>query len=245
MSERGLYIVYEGTDGTGKSTVAIDTAEQFSLIGRRTLLVLNDETHLYEPIQEPGGTAHANMIRRRIKDASIARTPWENVEWFTECRKSDNEELIQPALEAGIDVITARNYASTIVYQGMAQGIPIEKILEYTREHVGESYMTPDLMAILSLTNKDVLEARLKGRGTDASKDTFESMPEDFQAKLRQGYIDLAEMFGLPLVDASQNRDAVFDDSWELIEGLLLKKGSIRLAEKPAAPYLYEPRKAA
>ena len=230
MSERGKYIVIEGSDGTGKSTQAIDLSQQLELLGHRTLNVFNDDTLLLEPVQEPGGTPRANELRRRIKDRSIPRTPWENVEWFTEARASVWNEAILPALENGIHVVTARNFWSTIAYQGYGEGIPIDEIMEYTREKVGEGYMTPDLMCILALKNEQVRRSRIQGRGTDATADTFESMPDDFQERMQFGYIDFAEKNGLQPVDATRDQDAVFDDIWEQTETLLLPKHHLRLA---------------
>jgi len=89
MSERGKYIVIEGGDGTGKSTQVNMLNARLNKLGIETLVTPNADSGELEPIQEPGGTDVANELRRRIKDASIPRTPWQNVEWFTEARRSN------------------------------------------------------------------------------------------------------------------------------------------------------------
>jgi dTMP kinase len=116
MSERGKYIVIEGSDGTGKSLQAIETSRHLTELGYESLLVWNDETGQMEPVQEPGGTPRANIIRKRIKDKNIPRTPWDNVKWFTQARESIWDEAIEPALESGIWVVTARSWISTVAY---------------------------------------------------------------------------------------------------------------------------------
>ncbi len=222
MSERGKYIVLEGGDGTGKST-QINLLDDFiRSLGGDTLRVLNPDTNRMEPLQEPGGTPRANELRQRIKDRSIARTPWQNVEWFTEARVSLNEELIQPALAEGKFVLCARNWFSSVAYQGYGEGVPIDEIEDYTRQHVGEAYMTPDFAAILAIKSERKRRLRLVGRAdTVVEKDTFESMPAEFQSSMQSGYVQFAEQRGIHLFNASQSKVNVFRDVLKKVEPLL------------------------
>lgn len=224
-NERGLYIVYEGSDGTGKSYQAIETTRRLAELGYDPLLVFNDETGQMEPVQEPGGTPKANEIRKRIKDRTIPRTPWENVEWFTEARESIWEEAIQPALLAGRPVVTARSYISTVAYQGYGEGVDIEAIHNYTRDRVGDQYMSPDLVCILALKSERVRRARIANanRGTDSTLDTFESMPEEFQQSMQNGYVRFAEDNGIEIISADPSREEVQAALWSKVEPLLYK----------------------
>lgn len=224
MTERGKYIVIEGSDGTGKSTQAIRMNNLLNVVGVETFITYNDETGRMEPIQEPGGTPRANELRRRIKDKSIERTPWENVEWFTEARQSIWEEAINPALEKGMWVVTARSWLSTVAYQGYGEGIPVKDIEAYTREKVGPLYMSPDFVAILALQNETVRRERMSHRGTDATLDTFESMPESFQTGMQNGYVQYAEATGIEIIDASRDKDEVFASLWKSAERLFTEK---------------------
>ena len=212
MSERGKYIVLEGSDGTGKSTQAIALSAALEGLGIKTLQVFNDETGRIEPVQEPGGTPHANELRRRIKDKSIQRTPWENVEWFTEARESIWNEAINPALENGLWVVTARSWISTMAYQGYGEGVDLDLIRQYTLEKVGADYMQPDLVSILALQNEQVRRQRMKSRDTLHEKDTFESMPETFQTGMQNGYVQFAKDNGIEITDASRPKLMVFND---------------------------------
>lgn len=211
MPERGKYFVFEGGDGTGKSTQAILFDKYVRSLGYDTLQVFNDETGLMEPIQEPGGTPAADILRRRIKDRTIERTPWENVEWFTEARVSIWNEAILPALESGKHVITARSWLSTLAYQGYGEGVPLDEIEAYTREHVGDAYMSPDFVAILALKKEKARKARLVNRNTaNTTMDTFESKPAEFQTSMQSGYVQLAEDHGIQLLNAEGSRTRVF-----------------------------------
>lgn len=221
MPERGLYIVIEGSDGTGKSLQAIRTSQHLAELGYDPLLVYNDETDQMEPVQEPGGTPTANLIRRRIKDKSISRTPWENVEWFTEARESIWHEAIRPALMEGRPVVTARSWISTSAYQGYGEGVSLEDIRRYTIEHVGEEYMNPDLVCILALQSERVRRARLAGRDDNSDADTFESMPEEFQQNMQNGYVRFAEDNGIEIVSADPSPDEVQQAIWSKIEPIL------------------------
>ena len=221
MSERGKYIVIEGSDGTGKSTQVNRLVATLSEIGIQSLLTTNPDNGLMEPVQEPGGTPTANILRKRIKDASIPRTPWENVEWFTEARASSWNELMKPALEEGLWVPTARSVISTEVYQGHGQGISIEKIREYTLDQVGEEYMNPDLEIILALYSEEARQQRIMNRSSDHKNDTFESLPESFQRSVQAGYLKYADEKGLTPIDASKNPDEVAKQIWAQVEKLL------------------------
>lgn len=222
MPKRGKYIVIEGGDGTGKSTQAILLDKFIRSLGYDTLQVMNDETGQLEPIQEPGGTPKANELRRRIKDASIERTPWENVQWFTEARESIWNEAIEPALARGQHVITARSWLSTLAYQSYAEGIPVEEIEAYTRKHIGETYMKPDFAAILAIKQDQARKNRLNSRThTNSALDTFESKPDEYQNLLHEGYLQIAKEQGIPVIDAGKSRVAVFKDILEHIESLL------------------------
>lgn len=227
MPERGKYIVLEGGDGTGKSTQAILLDSFVRSLGHDTLQTVNDETGKLEPIQEPGGTPQADILRRRIKDKTISRSPWDNVEWFTEARQYIWRDAIQPALESGKHVITARSWLSTMAYQGYGEGISLEDIEQYTRDHVGNTYLQPDFVAILAITNEWDRKKRLDARSVDAQvdsqADTFESKPAEFQASMQDGYLRLAEERGIPVIDASGSRIKVFANILDHIEPLFNK----------------------
>lgn len=218
MSERGKYIVIEGNDGTGKST-------QADRVQKRLKEVYDvDAIQIHEPDGFEGSerlglpaVPAATALRKKIKDATIPRTPWQNVEWFTESRKLNWEKVMEPALERGIWVIAARNYISTLAYQGYGEGIEIGDIMSYTRKNVGWEYLRPDIEIVLTLGDEAIRRMRISDRGELEVPDTFESKDDEFQTKVNDAYWEIAWDRGSTIIDASQPIDAVTDAIWKKI----------------------------
>jgi dTMP kinase len=194
----GKYIVIEGADGTGKST-QLDLLEKY-LVG---------QGHEVLVIQEPGGDPLSDKLRDIIKDGSLSRDPWTNVILFTASRRAAWLQSIKPALAAGKWVIAARNYISTVAYQGYGEGIDIQKIIDYTRDNVDEAYMSPDQVFILNLEDQNTRDSRIVERTDNRRLDTFESKSDDFQQAMQSGYSEFAKKQNIPTIDANQSIDAI------------------------------------
>ncbi len=210
MSERGKYVVIEGHDGTGKSTQVDRLEKHLAKLG----MACNQ-------IHEPDGVPTASRLRDIIKDGRLKRDPWTNVMLFTTARRLNWIQQIQPSIENGEYSVAARSWISTAVYQGYGQGVPIDKIEEFTRDNIAPEYLTPDLTLILTLNNDSLRTGRIAKRGKLDRPDTFESMPDDFQSRVQEGYIDFAEKRGIELVDASSDIDEVEGEIWSRVEKLL------------------------
>ena len=198
MSETsGKYIVIEGNDGTGKSTQVDLLAEYFKELGEEVCVV-----------EEPGSddpeksTQSANELRRLIKNGSLERAPEINLGLFSAARGELWRENIKPALERGAVVLSARNYYSSLAYQGRGEGIDEAEILRMTRVFTDERYMKPDVAIILTL-NDEKRSERIGYRGDLENPDTFESRGDDFQERVNRAYMEVAEQYGIMTVDAS------------------------------------------
>lgn len=132
---RGRFIIIEGIDGTGKSTLARAVAVTLRERGRKVRL-----TH--EPTDKPSG----KLIRERLADRSITVSPQEWLGMFIADRRINIDTVVKPALEKGIDIIQDRSMYSTLVYQG-EMGIPPRDIM---RRHKGW-HPTPDLLVIMDI----------------------------------------------------------------------------------------------
>lgn len=197
MTSHGKYIVIEGNDGTGKSTqVELLAAWLKAEKGIETIT-----TH------EPAGVPVADAIRDVIKNGDLERDGETNLLLFTAARH-EIWKKIKPELEAGKWVISARNYVSTLVYQGYGEGIDLDKIHQTTREFTDEQYINPDFTFILTLSD-DERERRINERGELDKKDTFESRDTHFQEKLNSGYKEVAEKYGFPTLDAAQTIEEI------------------------------------
>lgn len=205
MGSLGKYIVIEGNDGTGKSTQVAKLADYFRERGRTVCVV-----------EEPGSddpeksTPIADELRKVIKNGDLARSAAVNVALFSAARRELWREKIQPALERGEIVLSARNYISTLVYQGWGEGYDESEILRLTKLFTDERYLRPDIMIILSLSH-DRREERIAMRGELENPDTFESRGQDFQKKVDDGYLEIAKDYDIPVVLADGNVEEVHD----------------------------------
>ena len=205
MSCVGKYIVIEGNDGTGKSTQVAKLADYFQARG-----------HVVCVVEEPGSddpeksTPIANELRNVIKNGDLARSVAVNVALFSAARRELWREKIQPALQRGEIVLSARNYISTLVYQGQADGYDEAEILRLTKLFTDEKYLHPDVMIVLSLSH-DKRAKRIAMRGELKNPDTFESRGQDFQEKITKGYLKIAKDYDIPVVLADGNVEEVHD----------------------------------
>lgn len=135
MTHSGRYIILEGIDGTGKSSVAKLLAEALRAQGREVVLTS-------EPSDRPSG----RLIRERLAERGLKMTAHEWLGLFVADRRIHIDEVVKPALEQGKDVIQDRSMYSTLVYQG-EMGIPEAEILA---RHRGW-HPAPDLLVILDI----------------------------------------------------------------------------------------------
>lgn len=205
MASLGKYIVIEGNDGTGKSTQVAKLANYFRGRGRTVCVV-----------EEPGSddpdksTPIADELRKVIKNGDLTRSAAVNVALFSAARRELWREKIQPALERGEIVLSARNYISTLVYQGRGEGYDEVEILRLTKLFTDEKYLHPDVMIVLSLSH-DKRAKRIAMRGELKNPDTFESRGQDFQEKVDDGYLEIAKDYDIPVVLADGNVEEVHD----------------------------------
>jgi dTMP kinase len=195
MEKLGRYIVIEGNDGTGKST-------QVEMLMQN----LESKGHDVVMIEEPGSekadrsTPIANDLRQVIKNGNLHRDPEINLTLFSAARRELWEHMIAPALGRGAIVLSARNYFSTLAYQGRGEGLSEDLIIEKTRLYTSERYMSPDLLLVLTLEDETERAARISGRGTLETPDTFESRGDDFQSRVNNGYLAIARERGIPTI---------------------------------------------
>lgn len=177
MGGRGLFISFEGIDGSGKSTQARLLAE-----------ALRDEGREVVHTREPGGSPGAEEIRRLVlegdPDRWSART---EILLFTAARRDHLERTIQPALDAGRVVICDRFADSTRMYQGLRDEGGLRDLVDTLHDlMIGRE---PDRTILIDMDPATGL-ARAKGRrGTE---ERFEDFGEDLQRAMRAGFLDLA-----------------------------------------------------
>ncbi len=182
MAERGRFITFEGGEGCGKSTQVKRLAAALEAKGVNVLLT-----------REPGGTRLAEMIRTLLKDET-EDPPVDRAELllFLAARAQLVRNVIRPALDAGTWVLSDRFSDSTIAYQGYGRGLSVD-FVKAANEFACEG-LTPDLTFLLDV-EPSVAAQRMRGReaATNTSADRIERAGDDFHARLRRGFHELAE----------------------------------------------------
>ncbi len=202
-----MYIVIEGQDGTGKSTQARLLAEYFQSKGK-TVVVMD----------EPDGDipqAHDihDLILVRGKEYNME--PLTNVLLFTASRLELWRKIAEPTLKSGGVVISARNWWSTLAYQGYGEGVSKERIIKITKEIMPKLYTNPEKSVILTVPD-EVRLSRQQNRGK--ATETFEAKNNDFQHKVNHAYLAIAKKFNIPVLDASPSPEEIQKNLLKLFE---------------------------
>jgi dTMP kinase len=208
-TKRGLFITFEGPEGSGKSTQLRRLAARLRAEGRTVL-----ET------AEPGGTAIGMQIRRVLLDAknNELRPTTELLLMFA-ARAQNVDELILPALSRGEIVLCDRFTDSSLVYQGVARGLGADVVYEVDR--IACRGLVPDLTIVVDIATELGLErARARNRNTQDVETRLDEQTVDFHRKVRDAYLQLAvdEPNRVKLVDGSGSEENVEKHVWNLVD---------------------------
>ncbi len=206
-AQRGLFISFEGIDGSGKSTQARRLAEALDASGLPTLLT-----------REPGGSPGAEEIRALVLQGDPDRWSAETeILLFTAARRDHLERTITPALEAGKVVVCDRFADSTRMYQGTSRGDLRDMVDALHDLMIGRE---PDLTVLIDMDPAEGL-ARAKGRA--GIEERFEDFGLAFQEKMRAGFLALAqaEPDRFRVIDGARDADAVAQDVMNTVQAAL------------------------
>lgn len=169
----GVFITFEGGDGSGKSTQVARLADALRARG-----------HAVVATREPGGTPIAETIRRVLLDpANHEMADRTEALLFAAQRAEHTFHLIRPALERGDVVISDRFMDSSVVYQGMGRGLGATDVLGLNMWATGN--LKPDLTIVLDV------EAEF-GLDRVGDKDRIEQASREMHEKVRKGFLQLA-----------------------------------------------------
>ncbi|MBE6706093.1 MAG: dTMP kinase [Ruminococcaceae bacterium] len=195
---KGRFIVFEGIDGSGKTTQARLLAEHLEKNGRKTFLTA-------EPTTLPTGRA-----LREALSGKINRTECQMAVMFVDDRIAHNvhpTEGIAALLDAGIDVICDRYYYSTLAYQGQSTDYAWVKSMNLDCPEIRK----PDLCIYIDLLPNQSLERISRGRD---SVEIYENL--DTLTKVREQFLsvisDLTPMDNIRIIDGYRTVEAVFAD---------------------------------
>ena len=173
---RGLFLSFEGIDGSGKSTQARALADRLRAQGRDVVLT-----------REPGGSAGAEEIRRLLLTGDPDRWSAETeILLFTAARRDHLERTIRPALARGAVVVCDRFADSTRVYQGVTRG-DLRDLVD--RLHALAIGVEPDLTFLIDIDPATGLARATARAGAELR---FESMGLATQDRMRAAFLALA-----------------------------------------------------
>ena len=206
MKKPGIFISFEGSEGSGKST-QIDR-----LVSR-----LEDKEEVMVT-REPGGTQIGEEIRHLLKHSASGEEMFPETELllFAASRAQLVREVIYPALDEGKVVICDRFLDSTTVYQGVARKLSSEPVHVINSFAVGE--LQPDLTIVIELPAEIGLK-RIKHRASDLP-DRMEKENIQFYQLVRDGYLVLAESMPdrFVVIDGNRPAEEIEEDIWATVQ---------------------------
>jgi len=205
VTTKPAFISFEGIDGSGKSTQIKLLADHLHSQGRKVIVT-----------REPGGSTGAEEIRALVLQGEIDRWSAETeLLLFTAARRDHLERTIRPALAAGEIVLCDRFADSTRMYQGLSRGDLRQTVDQLHSLMIGTE---PDLTVLLDI-NPALGLTRAKSR--HGTEERFEDFGESLQARMRQGFLALANDSPdrVKVINGDRAIDSVADDIKALVDG--------------------------
>jgi len=213
MRDGGMFIAFEGGEGSGKSTQIERLAVALREGGRQVLI-----TH------EPGATEVGARIRDLVLHHSEPLSARSEALLFAADRAHHVDTVIRPTLMDGGIVLTDRYVDSSIAYQGVGRGLPVEEVRRMSRWATGG--LRPDLTILLDVPAEIGL-ARATGNST---ADKLEGESLEFHRRVRHAFRSLAESSPrhYRVIDARRTPDEIADEVREAVESLLPRRSRSR-----------------
>ncbi len=209
---KGLFITFEGPDGSGKTTQLHKAAEALRAQGYEVL-----------ESREPGGTVLAEKVRNIVLDPDLPLNNITEVLLYLAARSEHVEKVLAPAVAAGKIVLCDRFTDSTLVYQGLTRGLKLAELGELRNLNAyAANGLVPDKTLLLDGA-PEVLLGRRDARGVS---DRYENKGLDFQQQIRNGFVALAEAEPerVQIINAEGNEDEVQALVMQAITALLKEK---------------------
>ena len=197
----GLFVVFEGIEGSGKSTQSRELRRRLVQSGYTVTLV-----------REPGGTPTGDRIREELLGSNHHITPVAELFLFSASRTLLVDSTIRPALAGNEVVVCDRYAASTLAYQGFARGVDLETVERTNDTATGGLY--PDLVVLLDIEVEMGLARKPKGH-----LDRIERERIEFHRRARDGFLELArrEPGRWLVLDGSDPEETISRGVWQRV----------------------------
>ena len=207
---KGFFITFEGTEGSGKTTV-IEKVEQYYL----------EKGYKVIRTREPGGSKIAEDIRNVILDVNnTAMDSITEAMLYAASRRQHLVEKVIPYLEKGYIVLCDRFKDSSLAYQGYARGLGIDKV--YQLNLIATNGILPDVTIYIDV-KPEVGLSRIKSNNREENRLDKESIK--FHENVYEGYRQVSLMFKerFKVINGEQEREAVYNDTINVLNNIINK----------------------
>jgi dTMP kinase len=208
VKPRGIFITFEGMDGSGKTTQMHRLAERLRSMGRTVLETV-----------EPGGPPIAQKIRRILLDsANQELSPTTEILLYFASRAQNVDEWILPALNRGEIVLSDRFTDSSLAYQGVGRGLGIDTVIALDR--IACRGLKPDLTILVDVdAEASLARARSRNEAQPHCETRMDDQALEFHLKVHQAYHALAEAEPerVKLVNGRCGMDEIEREVWSIV----------------------------
>lgn len=201
---KGLFISFEGNDGSGKSSVIKAIYQKLVENGYDVILS-----------REPGGSKIAEKIREIILDKdNLGMDDWTEALLYAASRREHLQKTVLPALEKGQIILCDRFLDSSLAYQGKARHLGIDNV--YEMNQYATCGILPDLTLLVSVRPEVGLERISKNRG---EKDRLELETIEFHHNVYDGYLEVANKFSdrIVKIDGERTPEEVANSATKIV----------------------------
>jgi len=216
--QKGLFITFEGPDGSGKTSVIKEIEKRLSNVFPNKVVTT----------REPGGKN--NVIAEDIRNIILNKleyriTPMTEALLFAASRAQHVHDFILPHLKANDIVLCDRFVHSSLIYQGIARGLGFEAVKEINK--YATQGLRPDLTFVLMITPEEGHRRIMANSNREYNRLDREAL--EMHEKVYQGYIDMINKYKdeFVLIDASQPLDKVVNDVLNIITATIKERYEI------------------
>lgn len=205
----GVFITFEGSEGSGKSTQVVRLVERLRALGHEVLTT-----------REPGGTPTGEAIRDILQHNAAGEDICAETETllFESSRAQLVTNVIRPALERGAIVISDRFADSTTAYQGYGRGFDVEVLLQLHAFAMGG--LEPDITILIDVDIEEGFRrVQLRNERDDTAMDRMERESLEFHTRVYDGYQEMARRWPqrFCVIDGKREPDLIEVDIWDKI----------------------------